>query len=77
MFIKNSWNSREFRYTKISRLHDELNVEYIKDYIIKAGNDFYQKSKKSKHDLIKNFGDYDYDPRDKYRRPKDFLDIIK
>ena len=65
------------RYTKISRLHEELNVEYIKDYIIKAGKDFYQKSKKSKHDLIKNLGDYDYDPRDKYRRPKDFLDIIK
>ena len=25
------------RYTKISWLHSELNVEYIKDYIIKAG----------------------------------------
>ena len=51
------------RYTRMTRLHDELNIEPINEYIISAGKKFYAKTKESKYDLIKNLGDYDYDPR--------------
>lgn len=63
------------RYTTNELIHRELEIEYIKDYVAEAGLKFYNRAAESEYELIRKLGNYDYDPLDKYRRPKDFLVI--
>lgn len=64
-------------FTTIERLHKELKIEYLKEYVIKQVKSFYERCANSKYDLIRGLGQYEYDA--KYarkrssRRPKYFL----
>lgn len=61
------------RYTRISRLHKDLNVEYLRDFVVKQTKNFYERNKNSNFDQISGLGKYEYDPGIKYKRPKDFI----
>ena len=65
------------RYTTNASVYSDLQVDYIKDYIVKLSENFYSSTKTSDYELIRQVGTYDYEPRDKHRRPKDFIDIHK
>lgn len=61
------------RYTRMDRLHKELEIEPISEHIKKLSKDFYDRCKVSSYETIKNLGSYSFDPGIKKERPKDFL----
>ena len=63
-------------FTKNSLIHRELEIETTEEFIARLARKFYEKASNSDYDVIKSLGDYEYDKRDKYRRPKDFLDML-
>ena len=63
-------------FTKNSLIHRELEIETTEEFIVRLARKFYEKAASSDYDVIRSLGDYDYDKRDKYRRPKDFLSML-
>lgn len=60
-------------YTRLSKIHEDLDVETVKEYTTKLTKNFYEKCKNSKYQTISNIGSYDYQGTNKYKMPKDFI----
>lgn len=58
-----------------SRLHSGVQARCVKDHTIKTTKNFYDRTKTSKYDLIKNLANYEYKQGDNYRRLKEFPDV--
>lgn len=63
------------RYTKNALLHKEVNMPLLKEVFHKLTVNFYKTAAESRYELISSLGQYDFDPRNKHKRPKDILRV--
>ena len=57
----------------MDKCQEELNLSTVMDYIRDLATNFYERAKDSKSEIIRNLCTYPYNPRCRYRRPRDFL----
>ena len=56
-------------FTPMDKICEELGLLRVKDWIRETAINFYNSSKASDYQLIKKLGEYQYDPKNKFRRP--------